>query len=138
MKVLGVVGARPNFIKMDPLFREMGKYPETFSLLLVHTGQHYDDSMSGAFFRELGLREPDINLGVGSGTHAQQTAGVMLALEPVIAKHKPGLVLVVGDVNSTAAAALTAAKMNIPVAHVESGLRCYDQAIPEEINRVQG
>ncbi len=133
--VLHVVGARPNFMKIAPLLREMegrGGYRNT----LVHTGQHYDEVMSKAFFSELGIPTPDINLGVGSGTHATQTAGVMTALEPVLRDVRPELVVVVGDVNSTLAATVTAVKMGVPVAHVEAGLRSRDLAMPEEINRV--
>ncbi len=135
MKIVAVVGARPNFMKMAPLLDEMRTHPE-IDPLLVHTGQHYDQAMSRQFFDELGLPEPAVNLGVGSGSHATQTAEVMLRLEPVLLREKPDLVLVVGDVNSTMASALAAAKLNIPVAHVEAGLRSFDRTMPEEINRI--
>ncbi len=135
MKVVAVVGARPNFMKMAPLLEEMGKHPE-IDVLLVHTGQHYDYAMSQRFFDELGMPKPAIDLGVGSGSHAAQTAEVMLRLEPVLLRERPDVVLVVGDVNSTMAAALTAAKLRIAVAHVEAGLRSFDRTMPEEINRV--
>ena len=136
MKVIYIVGARPNFIKSAPLIREMGKHSREFKLLLVHTGQHYDYEMSKVFFEDLELPEPHFHLGAGSGTHAEQTAMVMLALEKVLLSERPGLVVVFGDVNSTLAGALTAAKMHIPVAHVEAGLRSYNRAMPEEINRI--
>ena len=99
--VLHIVGARPNFMKIAPIMREMARYPDTFEQILVHTGQHYDDNMSKVFFRDLGLPQPDIYLGVGSGSHAQQTARIMLAFEPVLLEHRPDWVIVVGDVNST-------------------------------------
>ena len=136
VRVICVVGARPNFVKIDPILRAMDRHTDTFSPLLVHTGQHYDFSMSDVFFRDLELREPDINLGVGSGTHTQQTARIMTALEPVMLDYDPALILVVGDVNSTLAAAITAVKMHIPIAHVESGLRYFDLRVPEEVNRL--
>ncbi len=131
---MAVVGARPNLMKIAPILAELDRRgaPAT----LVHTGQHYDDRMSDAFFRDLGLPDPDHYLGVGSGSHAQQTAQVMLALEPLMEEQRPDLLVVVGDVNSTLAAALVAAKLQIPVAHVEAGLRSFDRAMPEEINRV--
>jgi UDP-N-acetylglucosamine 2-epimerase (non-hydrolysing) len=135
MKVIHVVGARPNFMKTAPIIREMERHPE-FQQLLVHTGQHYDERMSQVFFKELGLPCPDVDLGVGSGSHAAQTAGVMLALEPVLESHRPDWVIVVGDVNSTVAAALVAKKLDIRVAHVEAGLRSFDRTMPEEHNRV--
>ena len=121
MKVIYIVGARPNFIKSAPLIREMGKHSREFKFILVHTGQHYDYEMSKVFFEDLELPEPHFHLGAGSGTHAEQTAMVMLALEKVLLSERPGLVVVFGDVNSTSAGALTAAKMHIPVAHVEAG-----------------
>jgi UDP-N-acetylglucosamine 2-epimerase (non-hydrolysing) len=136
MKVLHVVGARPNYMKVAPIMAQMSKAPDRFQQLLVHTGQHYDVNMSDVFFEELGLPMPDEYLGVGSGTHAEQTARVMLTFEPVLERHKPDLVMVVGDVNSTLACALVAAKRGIPVAHVEAGLRSGDRSMPEEINRV--
>jgi len=136
LKILHVVGARPNFMKIAPIMREMAKYPDHFEQILVHTGQHYDDNMSKVFFEDLELPQPDIYLGVGSGSHAQQTARIMLAFEPVLLEHKPDWVIVVGDVNSTVACALTAAKLGVRVAHVEAGLRSFDRTMPEEINRV--
>jgi UDP-N-acetylglucosamine 2-epimerase (non-hydrolysing) len=136
MKVIHVVGARPNFMKVAPIMAAMAKQPEHFEQLLVHTGQHYDENMSKVFFRDLQLPEPDVYLGVGSGTHAQQTARVMQAFEPVALEHKPDWVLVVGDVNSTLACALVCAKLGIKVAHVEAGLRSFDRTMPEEINRL--
>jgi UDP-N-acetylglucosamine 2-epimerase (non-hydrolysing) len=135
MKIVNIVGARPNFIKMAPLLREMRQRSE-ISPLLVHTGQHYDMRMSGQFFQDLQIPEPDVSLEVGSGSHSYQTAEVMKRLEPVLEEVRPDVVLVVGDVNSTLAAALTAAKLYIPVAHVEAGLRSFDRTMPEEINRL--
>lgn len=134
MKVINIVGARPNFMKINPLVREMRK--QKVNQLLVHTGQHYDQAMSESFFQELGIPEPDINLEVGSGSHAVQTAEIMKRFEQVCLKEKPDLVLVVGDVNSTAACSLVATKLGIAVAHVEAGLRSGDRAMPEEINRL--
>ncbi|WP_342833494.1 non-hydrolyzing UDP-N-acetylglucosamine 2-epimerase [Candidatus Hadarchaeum sp.] len=136
MRVLHVVGARPNFMKVSPIMREMAKYPQKFNQILVHTGQHYDDEMSQVFFDELDLPRPDVYLGVGSGSHAEQTAKVMLAFEPVLLEQKPDIVLVVGDVNSTLACALVCSKLGVKVAHVEAGLRSFDRTMPEEINRV--
>jgi UDP-N-acetylglucosamine 2-epimerase (non-hydrolysing) len=133
--VLSVVGTRPNFMKIAPVVAELGRRPE-FGHVLVHTGQHYDERMSRVFLEELGVGEPDHMLGVGSGSHAMQTARVMERLESVLARERPDIVLVPGDVNSTLAAALTAAKMSIPVGHVEAGLRSYDRTMPEELNRV--
>jgi UDP-N-acetylglucosamine 2-epimerase (non-hydrolysing) len=135
IKILNVVGARPNLMKMAPLVAEMTRHAEIEQTLL-HTGQHYDDNMSRIFFDELDLPQPDIHLGVGSGSHAQQTAKVMVAFEGVCQELKPDLVVVVGDVNSTLACAITAAKLWIPVAHVEAGLRSFDRRMPEEINRI--
>jgi UDP-N-acetylglucosamine 2-epimerase (non-hydrolysing) len=134
VKVLHVVGARPNFMKAAPVHAALAA--RGAEQLLVHTGQHYDAAMSDVFFRELGLPEPDINLNVGSGTHSVQTAEVMMRIEPVIAERAPGWVLVYGDVNSTAAAALVCAKLRVRVAHVEAGLRSNDRTMPEEINRL--
>jgi UDP-N-acetylglucosamine 2-epimerase (non-hydrolysing) len=130
-----IVGARPNLVKAAALMKAMGEAPG-IDAALVHTGQHYDDAMSAVFFRELGLPDPVANLGVGSGPHGKQTAQVMLALEPLLADMRPHCVMVVGDVNSTMAAALVAAKLHIPVAHVEAGLRSFDRTMPEEINRL--
>jgi len=136
IKVTHIVGARPNFMKVAPLMREMSRYPQKFDQLLVHTGQHYDEEMSKSFFNDLKLTEPDIYLGVGSGTHAEQTGKIMIEFERVCFQEKPDLVIVVGDVNSTIACALVAAKHCIPVAHIEAGLRSFDRTMPEEINRV--
>ncbi len=136
MKVVHVVGARPNFMKISPLMEEMDKFPDYFEQTLVHTGQHYDFEMSAVFFKELEIREPDIHLEVGSGTQAQQTAKIMLSFEKVLLKGRPDLVVVVGDVNSTLACSLVAAKLLVPVAHVEAGLRSFDRTMPEEINRL--
>jgi UDP-N-acetylglucosamine 2-epimerase (non-hydrolysing) len=135
MRILNVVGARPNLMKMAPLVTEMDRYRDVQQTLL-HTGQHYDHRMSRIFFDELGLPRPDVYLGIGSGSHAEQTARVMMAFEEVLLESRPDLVLVVGDVNSTLACALTAAKLWVPVAHVEAGLRSFDRQMPEEINRV--
>jgi UDP-N-acetylglucosamine 2-epimerase (non-hydrolysing) len=134
VKVLNVVGARPNFMKMAPLVRALGR--RGVSQTLVHTGQHYDDNMSRVFFDDLGLPRPDIHLEVGSGTHAEQTAAVMVAFEPVCERERPDLVVVVGDVNSTLACTVVAAKLGVPVAHVEAGLRSFDMSMPEEVNRI--
>ncbi len=135
LEVMCIAGCRPNFVKLAPLLEEMGRRPE-IRATLVHTGQHYDRQMSGVFFRDLGLPQPDVDLGVGSGSHAAQTARVMEGIEPVLLERRPDLVLVVGDVNSTVAAAMTAVKLGIPVAHVEAGLRSFDREMPEEVNRV--
>ncbi len=133
--IVNVVGARPNLMKIAPI---MDAYAEAdgFEPLLVHTGQHYDANMSDLFFRQLGIREPDINLEVGSASHAVQTAEVMKAFEPVIREHEPDAVLVVGDVNSTIACGLVAVKLGVKLVHVEAGLRSFDREMPEEINRV--
>jgi UDP-N-acetylglucosamine 2-epimerase (non-hydrolysing) len=136
VKILNVVGARPNFMKMAPIVAALGRRRGEAEQVLVHTGQHYDEAMSASFFRDLGMPEPDVNLSVGSGTHAQQTARVMLAFEPVLLAHRPDWVVVVGDVNSTLACALVASKLGVKVAHVEAGLRSGDWAMPEEVNRV--
>ena len=134
-RILYAVGARPNFVKAAPLLEASRARPGV-ETLLVHTGQHYDDALSGALFRDLELRAPDVNLEVGSGSHARQTASVMCAFEPVVLRWRPDVVVVVGDVNSTLACALVAAKLGVAVAHVEAGLRCFDRTMPEEINRV--
>lgn len=133
--ILNVVGARPNFMKIAPIHRRMLQRGDVRPIL-VHTGQHYDHKMSHAFFTELGMPEPDQFLGVGSGSHAEQTGAVMIALEKLLMEIKPDAVVVVGDVNSTLAGALAAAKLNIPIAHVEAGLRSLDRNMPEEINRI--
>jgi UDP-N-acetylglucosamine 2-epimerase (non-hydrolysing) len=132
--ICSIVGARPNFIKMAPIIEEIRR--RNLPQLFVHTGQHYDAKMSTIFFEQLQMPQPDIYLGVGSGSHAEQTAKVMLAFEQICLERKPALVIVAGDVNSTLACALAASKLNIPVAHVESGLRSFDRAMPEEINRI--
>jgi UDP-N-acetylglucosamine 2-epimerase (non-hydrolysing) len=134
--VLCVVGARPNFMKMAPILRALAAHEPSLPSLLVHTGQHYDADMNDKLFVDLKLPKPDINLEVGSATHAVQTAEVMRRFEPVLDTHRPSCVVVVGDVNSTLACSLVASKKNVPVAHVEAGLRSYDRAMPEEINRV--
>ena len=130
-----VCGARPNFMKVASLIRAFGEVGGVESVL-VHTGQHYDKNMSDVFFRDLGMPEPDLNLDCGSGTHAIQTASIMRRFEPVLLERRPDWVIVVGDVNSTLACALTAVKLGVKVAHVEAGLRSYDRAMPEEVNRV--
>jgi len=135
MKLLHVVGARPNFMKVTPLWRAISK-SLSIHQMLVHTGQHYEKNMSEVFFSHLGLPKPDYYLGVGSGTHAEQTAAIMISLEKVLTELTPDLVLVYGDVNSTIAAALVCAKLIIPVGHVEAGLRSFDRTMPEEINRL--
>lgn len=136
LKVINVVGARPNFMKAAPVVEAMGRRAREFAPLVVHTGQHYDAAMSDAFFRDLGLPEPDVHLDVGSGSHAQQTAAVMARFEPVVLREEPDWVIVVGDVNSTVACALVCAKLGVRVAHVEAGLRSRDRTMPEEINRL--
>jgi UDP-N-acetylglucosamine 2-epimerase (non-hydrolysing) len=135
IKVICVAGARPNFMKLAPLVRALAT-DSAFDPVLVHTGQHYDEQMSTQFFRDLELRAPDHFMGVGSGSHAQQTADIMKGFEPIVLNEKPQGVLVVGDVNSTVACALVAAKLNLPVIHVEAGLRSFDRGMPEEINRL--
>ncbi|MDQ3908403.1 MAG: UDP-N-acetylglucosamine 2-epimerase (non-hydrolyzing), partial [Acidobacteriota bacterium] len=136
LKVINVVGARPNFMKVAPIVEAMRRRPREFAPVVLHTGQHYDAQMSDAFFRDLNLPAPDVHLGVGSGSHAQQTASVMQRFEPVVIEQKPDWVVVVGDVNSTLACALVCAKLQIKVAHVEAGLRSRDRTMPEEINRL--
>jgi len=135
VKILHVVGARPNFMKLAPIIAAL-RNREDVRQILVHTGQHYDAKMSEVFFQDLGMPAPDVHLGVGSGTHAQQTAKVMVEVEPTLLGEKPDLVVVAGDVNSTLAVALTASKLGIRIAHVEAGLRSRDWTMPEEVNRV--
>jgi UDP-N-acetylglucosamine 2-epimerase (non-hydrolysing) len=134
LRLLSVVGARPNFMKVAPIVEELKKFPD-IEHCLVHSGQHYDELLSGNFFADLGLPKPDVNLQAGSGSHAVQTAEIMRRVEPVLIDYKPNMVLVVGDVNSTIAVALTAVKLGIGVAHIEAGLRSFDMTMPEEINR---
>ena len=147
MKILIVVGARPNFMKAAPILKAIGEFnairgewAETLSPVLVHTGQHYDAKMSDAFFADLDMPQPDVFLGAGSGTHAEQTAEVMRRFEPVLLQEMPSALLVVGDVNSTLACALVAAKLPMKsrpvIAHVEAGLRSFDCGMPEEVNRI--
>jgi UDP-N-acetylglucosamine 2-epimerase (non-hydrolysing) len=141
MKIILVAGARPNFMKVAPLIRAFERHNSEpnkprIECLLVHTGQHYDARMSSIFFEELGLKKPDINLAVGSGSHAEQTANIMLKFEPICVEQQPDWVIVVGDVNSTLGCALVAAKLQIKVAHLEAGLRSFDRSMPEEINRI--
>lgn len=135
-KILLVAGARPNFMKIAPVLRAMQKHIDTLNPILVHTGQHYDAKMSETFFNSLGIKKPEYNLEVGSGSHAVQTAGIMVKFEEVCIKEKPDMVVVVGDVNSTIAAGLVAKKQNICLAHIEAGLRSRDLRMPEEINRM--
>lgn len=134
-KIINVVGARPNFMKIAPIVSEMQKN-SGFDTILLHTGQHYDAKMSKAFFIDLEMPEPDIYLKVGSGSHAEQTANIMIRFEEVLKKNRPDMVLLVGDVNSTLACSIVAAKLNIQIIHVEAGLRSNDWAMPEEINRI--
>lgn len=136
LRIVLVAGARPNFMKIAPIHRALSSTPGIFRPVLVHTGQHYDENMSQVFFDELGIPEPDYFLGIGAGSHAQQTARTMIAFEEVIFKETPDWVIVVGDVNSTLACALVAVKLRVPVAHVEAGVRSFDRRMPEEINRV--
>ncbi len=135
-KIISVVGARPNFMKIAPIHRAFQKYKNSVQHLICHTGQHYDEKMSKVFFDDLELPKPDFYLGVGSGSHAEQTAKVMMEFEKVLLEEKPDMILVVGDVNSTIACSLTAAKLHIKVVHVEAGLRSFDRKMPEEVNRV--
>ncbi|HXI53619.1 MAG TPA: UDP-N-acetylglucosamine 2-epimerase (non-hydrolyzing) [Candidatus Saccharimonadales bacterium] len=141
LKVFVIAGARPNFMKVAPLMKAIATHNASregraIEDRLVHTGQHYDEKMSDVFFRELGIRQPDLNLGVGSGSHAVQTANTMISFETVCEQHRPHWVVVVGDVNSTVACTLVCAKMGIRVAHVEAGLRSFDRTMPEEVNRL--
>lgn len=135
LRIINIVGARPNLPKISPLLREMQRHPE-IEPMLVHTGQHYDETLSDIFFRQMGIPAPHVNLEVGSGSQAAQTAEILKRIEPVLIEHQPDLVLVVGDVNSTLAVSLAAVKLGIRVAHVEAGLRSFDRSMPEEINRV--
>lgn len=135
LKVICICGARPNFMKIAPLMDAFNR-SSRIDAMLVHTGQHYDERMSELFFRDLGIPEPDLNLEVGSASHAAQTAEIMKRFEPVVLEHKPDWVIVVGDVNSTIACAMVASKLGVKVAHVEAGLRSFDRAMPEEVNRV--
>ena len=135
-KIILVAGARPNFMKIAPLIKEFSKHKNRFELILVHTGQHYDFQMSEVFLKDLDIPKPDIYLGVGSGSHAEQTAKIMIKFENVLLKENPQLIIVVGDVNSTLACSLVSSKLNVKVAHVEAGLRSFDRTMPEEINRM--
>ena len=135
MKILLTAGARPNFMKLSPIVREL-KQHKNISFKIVHTGQHYDANMSDVFFQELDIPKPDYNLGIGSGSHGEQTGRIMIEFEKICFKEKPDIVVVIGDVNSTIACALVAAKLHIKVAHIEAGLRSYDISMPEEINRI--
>ncbi len=135
-RIISVVGARPNFMKVAPIHRAFEQYSDSVEHLIVHTGQHYDAAMSDAFFRDLNMPEPAVFLGVGSGSHAEQTARVMVEFEKICLNTEPAMVIVVGDVNSTIACTLSAVKTGVPVAHVEAGLRSFDRGMPEEINRV--
>ncbi len=136
LKILNIAGARPNFMKVAPIYAEMKRRSAEFVPMIVHTGQHYDAAMSDSFFDDLGMPKPDVYLGVGSGSHAVQTAKIMTEFEPVVLREKPDWVVVVGDVNSTIACALVCAKLGVKVAHVEAGLRSRDRTMPEEINRI--
>ena len=135
MKIINVAGARPNFMKIAPLMDAYKAYP-AIKPMLIHTGQHYDEKMSDLFFRQLGIPEPDVNLGIGGGSHAVQTAEIMKAFEPIVQAERPDAVLVVGDVNSTIACGLVAVKLGVKLVHVEAGLRSFDRTMPEEINRL--
>ena len=135
LQILSVVGARPNLVKISPIPHQLANYPR-IEHVIVHTGQHYDAKMADWFFRDLDVPEPDFNLAVGSGSHAQQTAAIMVRPERILLDCRPDLVLVVGDVNSTLAGALVAAKLNLAVAHIEAGLRGFDSTMPEEVNRI--
>lgn len=135
-KILSIVGARPNFIKIAPIDKALRKYRKEVTHMICHTGQHFDDCMSKVFFEDLDMPKPDFFLGMGGGSHAGQTASIMLELEKVLLAEKPDLIIVPGDVNSTLAASLVASKMGIPIAHIEAGLRSFDKTMPEEINRI--
>ena len=136
IKIITVAGARPNFIKIAPLNKEFSRYSSRVKHKITHTGQHFDEKMSKVFFNDLNLPEPDFYLGVGSGSHAVQTAKIMIEFEKVLLDEKPDLIIVVGDVNSTIACSIVASKLNIKIAHVEAGLRSFDCTMPEEINRM--
>jgi len=144
MKIISIVGARPNFMKIAPFIRAINNYniklkansQQPITHILVHTGQHYDDRMSKTFFQELTIPDADINLGIGSGSHAEQVGHTMIAFEKVLEKERPDWVVVVGDVNATLACSVTAKKMHIRVCHIEAGLRSGDERMPEEINRL--
>ena len=136
LKIISVVGARPNFIKVAPVHKAFQKFPAKVNHLICHTGQHFDENMSRIFFKELELPEPDFYLGIGEGSHAEQTARIMIEFEKTLISEKPALIIVYGDVNSTLACSLVAAKLGIKIAHVESGLRSFDRDMPEEINRM--
>ena len=135
-KIISVVGARPNFMKIAPIHRAFQKYKKEINHLICHTGQHYDQKMSKIFFDDLELPKPHFYLGVGSGSHAEQTGAIMIEFEKILLEENPDLIIVVGDVNSTIACSLTASKLHIPAAHVEAGLRSFDRKMPEEINRI--
>ncbi|MEI6148615.1 MAG: UDP-N-acetylglucosamine 2-epimerase (non-hydrolyzing) [bacterium] len=136
VKIMSVVGARPNFMKIAPLVHELARFPDRFDHLLVHTGQHYDATMSDAFFRDLTIPAPDVHLEIGSGSHAEQVGRTMIAFEKVVQQHRPDWVIVVGDVNATCACSITAKKEHVKLAHIEAGLRSFDLEMPEEINRM--
>ncbi|MEI6516375.1 MAG: UDP-N-acetylglucosamine 2-epimerase (non-hydrolyzing) [bacterium] len=136
LTIMSVVGARPNFMKIAPFVRELGRYPDSFRHILVHTGQHYDATMSEAFFKALNIPAPDVDLGIGSGSHAEQVGRTMIAFEKVVQAHRPDWIVVVGDVNATCACSITAKKEHIKLAHIEAGLRSFDLDMPEEINRM--
>lgn len=136
LKIISIVGARPNFMKIAPIMAVLQQHSTEITSLLIHTGQHYDEMMSDAFFADLDIPKPDINLAVGSGSHAEQTAKIMLAFEPIVVREQPDWVIVVGDVNSTMACTLVCSKLGIKVAHVEAGLRSLDRTMPEEVNRL--
>jgi UDP-N-acetylglucosamine 2-epimerase (non-hydrolysing) len=135
-KIISVVGARPNFMKVAPIHKALQKYSTQIHHLICHTGQHYDEKMSKIFFDNLQMPKPDFYLGIGSGTHAEQTGRIMIEFEKILLDEKPDLIIVVGDVNSTIACSLTASKLHIPSVHVEAGLRSFDRKMPEEINRI--
>lgn len=135
-KIISVVGARPNFMKMAPVHRALSAHPKHFNHLICHTGQHFDKHMSDIFFKELSIPVPDFNLGINSGSHATQTAGIMVAFEKICQEENPDLIIVYGDINSTMACSIVAKKLMITIAHVEAGLRSFDRTMPEEINRI--